>query len=242
MANQMKVSHYIIIKESLDEKMKSGELKVGDRLPAEIELAHQFQVSRETVRAAMKQLEQEGKLDVRKGVGRFVRRPLSSIPSSIDRFISTEDIIRSAGLVEGQQEQFIRTEPCQEEWAQFLKIPLDSPVIINERTRTANEEPVAHNINIMPLTLVEQAFQKTPLTGSLARFLEAECGIRLTGTNTELVVPHHTDPICRKLQVKQDTTVLMMKQIHFDQQHMPVLFSYDYFRNDVFQFWVNRRR
>jgi GntR family transcriptional regulator len=192
MADQLKVSQYIKIKESINEKMKSGELRVGDRLPAEIELAHQFQVSRETVRAAMKQLEQEGKLDVRKGVGRFVKRPLSSIPSSIDRFISTEDIIRSAGLVEGQLEQFIRTEPCQEGWAQFLKIPMDSPVMINERTRTANGEPVAHNINIMPLTLVEHAFQKTPLTGSLARYLEAECGIRLMGTNTELVVPHHS--------------------------------------------------
>ncbi|SFL15625.1 GntR family transcriptional regulator [Paenibacillus sp. 1_12] len=242
MTDQVKVSHYIKIKESLDKLMTSGELKVGDRLPAEKELAQQFQVSRETVRSAMKQLEQEGKLDVRKGVGRFVRRPLSSIPSSIDRFTSTEEIIRSAGLVEGQLEQNIRTEPCHEEWAHLLKIPLGSPVIINERTRTANKEPVAHNINIMPLTLVEQAFQKKPLTGSLLRFLETECGIRLTGTNTELVVPHHTDPVCRKLQVKSDTTVLMMKQIHFDQQHMPVLFSYDYFRNDVFQFWVNRRR
>ncbi|MCU6796428.1 GntR family transcriptional regulator [Paenibacillus sp. WQ 127069] len=242
MAKQAKVSHYIIIKESLDKLMKSGELKVGDRLPAEIELAQQFQVSRETVRSAMKQLEQEGKLDVRKGVGRFVRQPLSSIASSIDRFSSTEEIIRSAGLVEGQLEQFIRTEPCKEEWASLLKIPAGSPVIINERTRTANDEPVAHNINIMPLALVEQAFQKTPLTGSLLRFLEAECGIRLTGTHTELVVPHHTDPVCRKLQVKPDTTVLMMKQLHYDQQHIPVLFSYDYFRNDVFQFWVNRRR
>lgn len=238
----MKVSQYVIIKETIDGMMKSGELKVGDRLPAEKELAHHFQVSRETVRAAMKQLEQEGKLDVRKGVGRFVRLPLSSIPSSINQLTSTEDIIRSAGLVEGQLEQFIRTEPCKEEWAQHLNIPLHSPVIINERTRTANEEPVAHNINIMPLALIEQAFQKTPLTGSLARFLEVECGIRLTGANTELIVPHHTDPICRKLQVKQNTTVLMMKQIHFDQQHMPVLFSYDYYRNDVFQFWVNRRR
>ncbi|NOU93721.1 UTRA domain-containing protein [Paenibacillus sp. LMG 31456] len=242
MANKVRVSHYIKIKEYFDELIKSGELKTGDRLPAEIELAHQFQVSRETVRAALKQLELEGKLDVRKGVGRFVRQPLSLLPSSMDRFSSTEELIRSAGLVEGQLEQYIRTEPCQEEWAQALKIPLGSPVIINERTRTANEEPVAHNINIMPLALVEQAFQKKALTGSLLRFLEAECDIRLTGTNTELVVPHHTDPVCRKLQVKRDTTVLMMKQVHFDQQNMPVLFSYDYFRNDVFQFWVNRRR
>ncbi|GGA09638.1 GntR family transcriptional regulator [Paenibacillus marchantiophytorum] len=242
MENQAKVSQYIIIKETLDELMQSGQLKVGDRMPPEIELARQFQVSRETVRAAMKQLEQEGKLDVRKGVGRFVRRPLNSIPSSIDKFISTEEIIRSAGLVEGQLKQFVRTEPCQEEWAHYLKIPVGTPVIINERTRTANEEPVAHNVNIMPLALVEQAFQKTPLIGSLVRFLEVECGIQLTAANAELVVPHHSHPICRKLQVNKDTTVLMMKQIHFDQKHMPVLFSYDYYRNDVFQFWVNRRR
>ncbi|NEW04863.1 GntR family transcriptional regulator [Paenibacillus sp. SYP-B3998] len=242
MTNPTRITYYLKIKEDIDQKMKSGELKIGDRLPPEIELARQFQVSRETVRAAMKQLELEGKLDVRKGVGRFVRHPLPSIPSSIERFITTEDSIRSAGLIEGQLEQSIRTASCQEEWARFLNISVGTPVIINERTRTANEEPVAHNINIMPLALVEQAFQKKSLKGSLARFLETECGIRLMGTNTELVVPHHTDPICKKLQVKQDTTVLLMKQLHLDQHHKPVLFSYDYFRNDVFQFWVNRRR
>jgi len=242
MSNKTRVSQYTRIKEELVRRMESGELKVGDKLPSEPELARHFQVSRETVRAAIKQLEQEGKLEVRIGIGRFVRRPLATIPSSMTQFMSTGEVIRSAGLKEGQLEQSIRTELCQPEWAERLMIEPGTPVLVNERIRTANQEPVAYNINIMPLVLVQEAFNRTPLSGSLLQFLEDECGIRLSGTTTEIVVPLHTDPAYLKLRVKPDTTVLLMKQTHFDQHQLPVLFSYDYYRNDIFQFWVNRER
>ncbi len=44
-----------------------GVLKPGDRLPSEIELAHQFSVSRETVREALRILELSGFITVQKG-------------------------------------------------------------------------------------------------------------------------------------------------------------------------------
>lgn len=235
-------SHYMKIKEDIQQRIAIGELKFGDKLLPEKEIARQYRVSRETVRSALKQLEQEGVLDVIKGIGRFVRHVMPSLPSSIDKYIPTEELIRSAGLEEGQLEQFIRIEPCKEEWANMLHIELGESVLINERTRTANNEPVAHNINIMPLARVKPAFDNVQLSGSLAKFLEKECGISLIATTSEIVVPPYSDPVNTKLRVKADTTVLLLKQLHYDQQHVPTLFSYDYFRNDVFRFWVNRRK
>jgi GntR family transcriptional repressor for pyruvate dehydrogenase complex len=61
----------------LREKIISGELKVGDRLPTERELAEMVQVSRNTVRQAYHILNQLGLVDINKGVsgGAVVREP-----------------------------------------------------------------------------------------------------------------------------------------------------------------------
>jgi GntR family transcriptional repressor for pyruvate dehydrogenase complex len=51
-----------------------GQLKSGDRLPPERDLAERFQVSRTSVREAMRALESRGLVEIRPGEGAFVRR------------------------------------------------------------------------------------------------------------------------------------------------------------------------
>lgn len=240
--DKMRKHSYLKIKEELERQMETGELAIGEKLPSETVMAKKFGVSRETLRTALKQLEREGKLRVRNGIGRFVIQPLEAIPSSIDRLRSTAEMIISAGLKEGETQGAIRMEPCKEEWATFLNIKPKDPVIVSERMRTANAEPVSYNINILPYALVGQSFKKTPLKGSLMQFLEDECEIRIQKANTEIIVPPPSDPHAKKLRVMSETTVLLLKQIHFDEDNLPILFSYDYFRNDVFKFWIQRTR
>jgi GntR family transcriptional repressor for pyruvate dehydrogenase complex len=56
----------------IEERILNGELRSGDRLPTERELAEQFQVSRTAVREAMKILAQKGLVDMRPGRGTIV--------------------------------------------------------------------------------------------------------------------------------------------------------------------------
>ena len=55
--------------EQIAEKVKLGELHVGDRLPSERALADQMQISRPTLREAVKVLQESGLIDVRRGAG-----------------------------------------------------------------------------------------------------------------------------------------------------------------------------
>src|SRR5579862_1607718 len=55
-------------------KLASGQYAVGDRLPAERELAAEHRVSRPTVREAIIALEVQGLVEVRVGSGAYVRR------------------------------------------------------------------------------------------------------------------------------------------------------------------------
>lgn len=56
----------------IERRIMAGELKIGDQLPAERELAEQFAVSRTAVREAVKALHQKGLIEIRPGRGTFV--------------------------------------------------------------------------------------------------------------------------------------------------------------------------
>src|SRR5712692_8412544 len=60
------------IAQQIEQRVLSGELHSGDRLPTERELAEQFHASRTAVREAMKTLAQKGLVDMRPGRGTVV--------------------------------------------------------------------------------------------------------------------------------------------------------------------------
>ncbi len=60
------------VAEQIEKRILEGELRKGDRLPTERELAEQFQVSRTAVREAMKSLAQKGLINMRPGRGTIV--------------------------------------------------------------------------------------------------------------------------------------------------------------------------
>lgn len=63
---------YIIIKNYIIEKIKNEELKVGDKIPSENQLSKQFNVSRVTANAAIKELSTLGIVERVQGKGTFV--------------------------------------------------------------------------------------------------------------------------------------------------------------------------
>src|SRR5580692_13164707 len=68
-----------VIVEQIRQLMRAGELRPGDRLPAERELCENFGVSRVTVREALRMLESSGLVEIRVGArgGAFVTAPTS---------------------------------------------------------------------------------------------------------------------------------------------------------------------
>ncbi|MFN3334847.1 MAG: FadR/GntR family transcriptional regulator [Caldilinea sp.] len=77
--------------DQIKERIFQNELKEGERLPNETELAEQFGVSRTVVREAMKRLEQEGFVEVQRGRGTFiVYRASEAVRQSIGNLMETQ--------------------------------------------------------------------------------------------------------------------------------------------------------
>jgi GntR family transcriptional repressor for pyruvate dehydrogenase complex len=92
---------YEKIAEQIKQRILSGELQNGDRLPSERELSDQFDVSRTAIREAIQALVQEGLVEVRHGRGAFVVDSTSdAVKQSLGLMIKIGQADSSAVVVE----------------------------------------------------------------------------------------------------------------------------------------------
>lgn len=73
------LSRYQRIARSLRERITGGDLPPGSRLPTEKQLAAEWSVSIPTIRQAVDELQGEGLIEKRQGIGTFVRAPRARI-------------------------------------------------------------------------------------------------------------------------------------------------------------------
>jgi len=74
-APKQAIPHYKVIKRSISDAVKKGDLKAGDRIPSESELVAQFNVSRMTANRALRELQAAGIIVRHAGKGSFIAEP-----------------------------------------------------------------------------------------------------------------------------------------------------------------------
>lgn len=105
----------------LMEELSQGSYPVGSRLPAERELAQQYEVSRPTVREAIIALEVQGLVEVRIGSGAYVLRlpGKSEIPGfNLTAFELTEARL----LIEGEAAALAATQASEDDLAEIAAL------------------------------------------------------------------------------------------------------------------------
>jgi GntR family transcriptional repressor for pyruvate dehydrogenase complex len=92
---------YQQIVQQIELRFVTGELKVGDQLPSERELAEQFGVSRIAVREAVKALREKGLVEIRPGRGTFITNGTQGvIRHSLGLLMKVGSVGASPNLVE----------------------------------------------------------------------------------------------------------------------------------------------
>ncbi len=128
------------IVEQIEGLLEKGDLRPGDQLPPERALAEQFQVSRASVREALRTLELLGIVETRAGGGTFVRRaapddlarPLTSL---ISRGHSVADVIEFRGLVEPELAALAARRATNDQLAELREI------LTAQERKVASREP-----------------------------------------------------------------------------------------------------
>jgi GntR family transcriptional regulator len=126
---------YLDLRGSLDD----GTWQPGDRLPPERQLAGQYGVSLITVRRALSELAQQGRIERTRGRGTFVLRP--RLERDIASRASFADEMQERGLDPETRLISARPESATVTVAAALGLEAGSPTLYLERLRLAGGEP-----------------------------------------------------------------------------------------------------
>ncbi|MDQ1295580.1 MAG: GntR family transcriptional regulator [Actinomycetota bacterium] len=163
------------LQEDLTRRLAVGAFDAG--FPGEMELVQVYEVSRHTVREALRRLRETGVLDSARGRGTRVRR---AVEQPLGSLYSLFREIEARGLKQTSVVLTQQVKPSQRA-ARALGLPHDAPVFHLERLRMADGEPLAHDCVWMPASICAQITGSDFRCLSLYDELARQCGIRLTG-------------------------------------------------------------
>lgn len=228
---------YLKVKQQLENMIKEELFKEGEKLPSEPILAKQFQVSRSTLREAIKLLQRQGILISKNGDGTYVNKNTGIINSSVNILQSTGTMIRNSGITVLQSDLTIYKRDMLEEWRN--KLNCDEEAVVIERMRKSEDKNLAYTFNVIPQSIARDFFDEG-ITDSLLKILEDKMNIKISYALSEICIPDGTGMFDEKAVEKIGDKTLLLKQLHFDQKDRPIFYSYDYMNNEYVKFFVKR--
>jgi len=214
-------------------------LTAGDQLPSETELAARFDVGRTSVREALKLLEQDGVIDVRHGIGRFVSA-LPTLERPITRLESVTEMMRSLGYSVTNRVLSVDVAAASEDEAGALDAPVGTAVVRLERVRLQGDTPLICSIDVFPRGLVEGPVEDLDWSGPLLDRLEAG-GHHVASATAQIRAVMLPAALARRVGVARQPWLLLVHR-NVDEAGRPLIYSHDYYRGDSFTFNVVRRR
>ncbi len=220
---------YQHLRRTLQHAIDNGELKPGQALPGERELARLLDLSRVTVRKAIAGLVEDGLLMQRHGAGTFVAE---RIVKSFSQLTSFTDDLRARGL--DPKSVFLERsvgEVTPEE-AMALNLSPGAQVVRYYRLRTAGEQPLA-----LERTAVPQSVLADPaLVGNSLYEAFARLGIRPARALQRLRAIALDAEQARLLHLPEGSPGLFIERRTFLEDGRVVEFTRSFYRGDAYDF------
>ncbi|MBM7617706.1 GntR family transcriptional regulator [Weissella uvarum] len=233
----MKAPVYIKIHDEIREAIDAGRWKPGDKIPAERELAEQFDVSRMTLRQAVMLLVDEGVLDRRVGAGTFVAEP--KVQEQLNGVSSFTDMMAASGKKATSKTVSYHVSSASTSEQKQLQLPPHTQVLRMERVRYGDDEPIAYEVASIPADLVE-GLNREDLTNSLYKTLLETRGVRVTHAKQIVTASNVTERVAELLQIKRNDPVLVLRQITVDQNNKPFEYVRTQYVGSRFEFYLER--
>jgi GntR family transcriptional regulator len=216
--------------DALSAKIQEGSLKPYDQIPTERELCEQWHASRSTIRKAMDQLTDRGKIFRVPGKGSFVAFP--KITHDTSQVLSFTEKMKAQGLeVTTKLIQKEIIEP-NEEVAAALQLTKPAHALKIQRLRIVKGEPMALQTAFMPANVCANLMKEDLETKSLNRLFEEQCNIRLARSEVWIEAPIISKREQTLLGNPRIPLFLAVVGVTFDQYDKPVRFSRGVFRGD----------
>jgi GntR family transcriptional regulator len=229
---------YKRIQDAIVKRLESGQLKPGDVVDSERELARIHGVSLMTARHALAGLEREGMVVRRRGAGTFVAPP----KIHFNKLMSYTEQMAGRGLTGSSKLISLSVVDSEPEVAARLALPSTSRLVKVERLRRGGEEPFA--IETCYLSAVEFAeITRSRLDRvSLFSILENDYGLQIAHADEEIDATTADPHTARLLGISPGSPVLRIRQAIYSTKGNPALYVLGLYRSDRHTLLIRRFR
>jgi GntR family transcriptional regulator len=222
--------------------IEDGAYHPGEQLPSEKELAAQLGISRATLREALLNLEQEGVVVRKHGVGTFVARGYEHrLESGLERLESILELAARQQMQVSVGNLDVQETRAGTELAEKLQVPRGTPLTCVCRVIEVDRRPVAYMADYVVSALLSPADVDGTFDGSVLDLLRKKRELRVAQAVANIVAVNAEPALTQKLKVRPDQALLLLEEILFDDEGVAVEFSRNYFIPDRFRFHVVRR-
>lgn len=229
---------YQRIQVSLRKRIESGELRTGDSVPSERDLAKMHQVSLMTARHALASLEREGVVERRRGIGTFVSTP----KIHFNKLTSYTEQMASRSMIAASKILFAKIVDDGQEAAARLSLPPKSKILKLERLRHAAGQPFALETCYLSADEFSGLLSAPLQRESLFRILERDHKV-VIGYADEEVDATAVDPrTADLLGVPRHEPALRIRQVIFSTTGKAIMYVLGFYRSDRHNLVIRRFR
>jgi GntR family transcriptional regulator len=223
------------IEDDLAARIGRGELRVGDRLPAERELADELCVSRGTIRQALDALAARGLVE--RGVGRGTFVAAGKVEVHLHDVAGFTEQMARAGVKANARVLRAQVGPAPAPIAAALALDADAPALRVERLRLAGKLPLTLEDSWIPSARFP-GIEDLDLRGSiyaLMRDLYGHEPVRVVEALEPVIAQQHSAEL---LGVASGSALMLVERTAFDADGVAVEFARDLHRGDRARFVV----
>jgi GntR family transcriptional regulator len=151
-------------------------LKPGDSIPSEVQICDRYQVSRSTVRQALKALEDEGLIFRRRGKGTFIAE--QKVQRKLNNLYNFSSDMRHLGYIpKSRIISFEKIKPKTDLINTLQLLNVNTEVFKIVRVRIANDVPLLLETTYIPVYLCPYLEESVVEQGSLYEFLKENASL-----------------------------------------------------------------
>jgi GntR family transcriptional regulator len=228
-------------KSYLKQRILNAEFEDG-RIPSETDLANALGVSRTTIRDALSRLELEGVIYRKQGAGTFINEAGLQIKTRLEEIWEYETTLQAHGYAPSTQIIKLEEQPANPTIAKDLNLDPAEKLLAVQKLFLADDEPVILTFNYLPCQLIKLPYTADDFHLPMYQFLPRFCQQHLAYYLSEIVPLITPDWLTETLKLQQPKTALLsFDEVGYNQDNMPILKAYSYFRDDLLRLRLLRR-
>lgn len=210
---------YQQVRELLVARIAAGEWLPATPLPSEQALAEELGVSQGTVRKSLDSLVNANLLERRQGKGTFVAEHTSE--SAIFRFYRLN---RASGerVTPKCRQSIIEYRTASPAEAHALELSKNNSIFSVTRVRLDDDQPVSHEVIIVPATIFPDLDKHQPLPNTLYTLYQGSYDVSVASATEKLTAVELDKRLARELGQEPGSAALQVERIALDITKRPV--------------------